>query len=442
VAAENNFLLACVAFLVPALSVIEVHYIGRLFASEAMLLFLLPALILNRDAPRLSGFAIAVVALALVWLIAQVSTDLIRESAPNDYWRGWAKIGFTLTNFIAIYLLVGYDRQRLFLFSLGIVLAGVLDFILTPDAAALGDSWKFGMGGSITLLAVMSCCLHPVARNTLVGPLILLSLTAINLLEGFRSLAGICLITAVYLVLAPLFLSDKRTATRNAFCLLASLLIASVACLTLYGFVAAKGWLGEEARVKYEQEASGPFGVLIGGRAEVLASLAAISDSPVIGHGSWAPDTGYVALLERRLEELGYPSRDYVTGLIPTHSHLFGAWVEAGLFGVPFWLLPIVLSVRALIRPARRDALYVLIVFIAISLLWDVLFSPYGAERRMLLPYFLVLLIYIFEQDHNRATNDEPTRQPFKGRVAARLAGARVPTENVRAVRSNEGSVP
>jgi hypothetical protein len=97
------------------------------------------------------------------------------------------------------------------------------------------------------------------------------------------------------------------------------------------------------------------------------------------------------------MRELGYfPGEENEECLIPTHSHLLGAWVEAGILGAVFWMWVFVLALRSLAVSFRySDRLIPLIVFIAFFLIWDVFFSPYGAERRFVTTYYVVVLISV-----------------------------------------------
>src|SRR5207249_4985632 len=113
---------------------------------------------------------------------------------------------------------------------------------------------------------------------------------------------------------------------------------------------------GAPAAQKYREESAGRFGVLLGGRPELFASSIAIADSPLIGHGSWPKDPKYTNDLLSVLSRNGYQpgggllySIQHSDYLIPTHSFLFGAWVEAGLLGAVFWLVVLALAISTLI---------------------------------------------------------------------------------------------
>jgi O-antigen ligase len=153
--------------------------------------------------------------------------------------------------------------------------------------------------------------------------------------------------------------------------------------------------LGENARQKYEQQAGGELGLLIGGRSEILVSFRAIMDSPIIGHGSWAKDYRYVNELIYLKRVLGYsPGQSNELGLIPTHSHLFGAWVEAGILGAVFWIWVLSLPIRGMVMIIGvKENFTPLFVFFGFLLIWHVLFSPFGAELRFIIPYCIVVMM-------------------------------------------------
>ena len=50
------------------------------------------------------------------------------------------------------------------------------------------------------------------------------------------------------------------------------------------------GLFDESLSSKFEGQAKGDYGVLVGGRPETLVAMQAIRDSPIIGHGSYPVD--------------------------------------------------------------------------------------------------------------------------------------------------------
>ncbi len=397
---RGGFVLDVLVFVIPCLFFLEAKVVGRLFGTEILILAVFPFVLLTRGRLLWTPAPRTIILLGLLWLLGQVTTDLIRDTPFQDYARGWAKIGFTLINFSVLYLLLHDSARRLVIFAAGLGIGLILDYYITPGVLAAGDPWKFGLGAPLTLLLVVGAQ-HLLARTgRLAMPVLLGSAAAIHLALGFRSLAGICFITAVYL-----FFQWRRTPPRievspgRLAILVAIVIAASVAFVEAYGYAARTGMLGADAQRKYEVQAASQYGLILGGRPEILVAIQAIMDSPVIGHGSWAKGADYAALL---FEFKGYgpwvmkASRG--KRLIPSHSHLFGAWVEAGIVGAVFWLAVLWLTIRVMAHLHQMPgALTPLIAFICFVLLWDVLFSPFGAERRVFVPYYLVVLLFAWE---------------------------------------------
>jgi hypothetical protein len=162
--------------------------------------------------------------------------------------------------------------------------------------------------------------------------------------------------------------------------------------VSLYGHLASNGALGASASKKYAAQANSSFGLLTRGRPEILVSSRAVADSPLLGHGSWAKDPKYLEMqIGRGLD----PSPAMLAeGLIPTHSYLMGAWVEAGVLGVPIWVWTLFLAAGVLARLYGRDGQLVpLIAFAAFALIWNVFFSPYGSFERLIAPYYILILV-------------------------------------------------
>jgi O-antigen ligase len=197
-------------------------------------------------------------------------------------------------------------------------------------------------------------------------------------------------------------LITTKVSIKKLFLSILILLVSGVVVLKFYGLVVDNGMLGENAQQKYELQAGGEFGLLIGGRQELLIASLAIIDSPIIGHGSWAKDFKYLALLPSLLLKYSYDKlepvvyNELMTGLIPAHSFLLGAWVYSGLLGAVFWFWVMVFCMKLLLVLYKtKDPLTPVVAFVCFNMFWNILFSPFGAETRLYTAYFLVLLMFV-----------------------------------------------
>jgi hypothetical protein len=409
---HSIFLGNAFAFLIPMLMFMEVQLVGRLFLIEILLLCMLPFLLMTRGQLLFANLPKKLILLGLGWLLSQIVTDFIRATPFEDWSRGWSKIVFFLLNFLALYLYLNGKEKRIFMFAVGIVAGQILAYFLNPNIYAEGLPWKFGYGTAITLFVVLASQIKAFEGRKLLSSTIILGVGALNIYMGFRSLGLICLLVALFVAVKQSnrlpFKKMKRSKVAMLI-LLGCFTIYGIAAL--YGYSANKEWLGDEAREKYLIQSSGDLGILVGGRTEILASSQAIIDSPIIGHGSWAKNQGYADLLMYALGQQGYNiSGETQSDLIPTHSYIIGAWVEAGIFGAIFWLWALVLTARALHATYyANSAMAPLIAFVAFNLLWNIPFSPFGAEARLYTAYYLVLMIFALTVPTSSVVKKVPT---------------------------------
>jgi len=383
-------------FLAPALQFVQIQTVGTLLATDLALLAALPIALLRHPERLRQKPVPTILALGIFWLFSQVATDLYRVSAPEDYLRGWIRIVLILVSFLVVWTVACTSLRRFVLFNVGIAVGGILTLSLHPSEDMIFSPWKFGLAGPITMLVVTSvACWAGRSRLALLVPLVLL--TVVHSYANTRSMALICLLTAIF---SLFHLSVGGTRRRVGGGRLA--LLAGVGAVCIYGFMALyshyaeQGAFGLYAQQKLEAQ-SGEGGMLLGGRSEILASGQAILDSPLLGHGSWARDPAYAAILENSRAALGYKVFQYSKpdDLIPTHSHVFGSWVEAGLAGGVFWIFILYYVISSLIKIRGGEPLLPLFAFMGFMLVWDILFSPISPERRFVTPYFLAAMILL-----------------------------------------------
>lgn len=360
--------------------------------------------------------------LVVAWLASQVLTDIVRQTPSHDYLRGWARIFMTgLTFFVASVVLGNsWSRYRTALFA--VLLSGAFYVLLSPTGHAVGNTWKFGIGIPLSIVLVLLATLRArtAASEFRRAAVALALLVPVHILYGFRSAAGACLLALLISLLAiskgrfvpgPLInhAPIRPTPRRRFVSRMKAVVVVGVfipLILSSYEWSAREGLLGSNAQQRYYYSYSeAPF--LLRDRAELYVSLSAIRSSPWLGHGSWAKDVGYAL---RYLEIRGIPSaRLHSTslsgGIIPTHSHLFGSWVEGGIAGAIFWVGALCLCLAAVMIavgsgnvPTGAGAP---VVVVSVILGWDIVFSPYGGERRVIVPLFLAFLVFTWE--HSRA---------------------------------------
>jgi hypothetical protein len=381
------------AFVVPLLQVIEVPVAGTLLAADLAMIVALPlALIRHSDRLRMKPIR-TILMLGGLWLLGQIATDLFRESVSEDYLRGWIKIIFVLINFMVVWLVVCGSRRRFMIYTVGMALGTIAAYYVHPTLDAVLSPWKFSLGIPVTMLVALFASRFKEYR--LLGILLPLSVLAVtHVHQDCRMLAIIALITAIYSIF---LMSQEReslgTMRRAALILLVVLGIGGFG--SIYSYYAKQGVFGKYAQQKTEAQSAGEGGALLGGRREILASSQAIIDSPILGHGSWARDPKYSALLQQRSDDLGYKrfQGGKLDDLIPTHSYIFGSWVDGGIAGGIFWLYILFYTVYTTFNASGREPLLPFFAFAGLMLTWDTLFSPLGTPTRFVAPFFVAAII-------------------------------------------------
>jgi hypothetical protein len=390
------------AFAIPFLRFIQVKVVGVLSGADILVMIAFVYLGFRGKLKLETRQARTLMVLCSLWLVAQIVTDRVRHTAFADYARGWSNIGFTIATFAVLLTLLYRRSGRLMLYGWGLVAGSLLNYWITPDTNMQADPWKFGIALPVTWAVLLFASRKSCRGN---WPVILaMSIGILNFALGTRGLGGFCLAAAFYLS-ATRFLRDKTAGGMKlkagaVMGIAASVVFGAIGIVWGYSYAAKSGLLGEHAREKYQLESAGKYGVLLGGRVTVLGALPAIYASPILGHGSWARDPLYAFLEKRALVLLGYDdptefnTEDMKEGYIPEHSYILGAWVNAGILGALFWFWVFVLTARALLRVYPPSVpMLPMAAFAGFATMWDLAFSPYGAEMRIITPYYIVLLM-------------------------------------------------
>jgi hypothetical protein len=394
---------ACVV--APALIFLHGDVGGVLFATDLCLLALLPIVAAKYGHLLRKRKIVMFCLLGIAWLAAQIVSDLVMGTPPDQYQRGWAKIFLTITHFTTIALLVRHSLRRLALYGIGLALGGALATFINPTDLARDFPWKFGLGIPVSMLACLLAALIAQKSRAAAGAVVF-GMGILNFALGFRSLGTVCLAAAIFCQLRRRpKLAGGRTRKNSMTVTAVALALAGWAIVQGYSYSAAQGWLGRDAQLKYAFQSTGEGGLLLGGRYDIVAAAEAIIDSPVIGHGSWARDPKYQAMEEERRVAMGYKRdpNERETDLIPSHSYLLGAWVEAGFVGTAFWAWALWLTVKALVRAPGTVPLFPFFVFIAFLLAWCIAFSPYGADERFRATYFVYAMVMLNHLSQSRS---------------------------------------
>ncbi|WP_460136620.1 hypothetical protein [Pseudomonas sp. S1_E04] len=372
---------------------------GEIYIGEILALIYLA---LNLGTLKLGKSIGTLVVFGVIWAICQFISDQVNQSDVMDSVKGVGAPLVFLCTFIALSIYFDRDNQRMPSFLLGAYLGAIPQFILFPSEYFLGNAWKWGIAQLVIALFGMVYTFF-IARKKNLHLILFVSVFSIfSLFNDSRSMAIFPILAAT----AYILLSRKKfaaalnsikgpfAATKMVFLIFAFLLLINAVFTVIFSSDWFLDKLPEESAKKFQIQASGEYGALLGGRSEMLVSVGAFLDKPLFGHGSWAKDTGgYQDKLTALKYALGYSEKDeanYNTDLIPVHSYLMGGLVWAGVGGGLFW---IVMS-RWLLIEFIKNFRFLGFYFYngIIELFWNILFSPFGASARWSTVLFIAAL--------------------------------------------------
>lgn len=331
----------------------------------------------------------------VAYLAMQMLSDMLNRSLIADYQRGWARLIFFALNIIVIAHVSRFKLDRMAAFFIGYV-TSLFVATYTVQNEFLAD-WKFGYGPLLTMTAGLLIGFGRSRNRNRLGGVIFLCIGLIHLMSNARSLGGLTLFIGLLSLFAGYFHANLSSGSFLSARFLLPVLVSIFSIYQLYSFGAASGMLGEKTKDKFEKQTAGGRNVVSGGRMEYTIALPAIMESPVIGYGSWARNIEFVKryIYINKMDPSTYDAEYLMElGTIPTHSHILGSWAEAGFMGGVFWLIVLWFAavtfyrmLRHLEVPFRIFFLFTLAFFI-----WDIIFSPFGLERRIMDPAVIILI--------------------------------------------------
>ncbi|MFZ2122402.1 MAG: hypothetical protein WA012_06050 [Rhodoferax sp.] len=372
----------------------KINLVGELYLGE---IIAVAYVIFNITRLQLSKVERSFVIFALIWACAQLVSDIFNRTELTDALKGiFAPLVF-ITTFIFLINYIRNKPERLPFLLLGFVLGGLVRLLIFPTPYFLYNPWKWGLGSSLLGLYIIYFSFLAKKKNNIILFMVLMLFFAVSLYFDGRSMAVFPLISALMYIKFhtnkvssfSTRLSGKFSGLKILLIVLPVLFVVNAAASAFFSSPMVLSNFSSAAAAKYRAQASGAYGILFGGRSEILVSGQAFLDKPLLGHGSWAKDkSGYLDAHSILRYQLGYSSlredgqyEDFDSeSLIPAHSYLMGAFVWAGLFGGLFWIIVLNNVIKVFIKNINFLPFY----FYAgvINFIWAVFFSPFGASGR------------------------------------------------------------
>jgi hypothetical protein len=368
----------------------SIDFIGKLYVSQIIIMITFFILFFKKN-KEFKIYNKTIFILAFLWLINQIISDIFNESVYRDYARGNIKIILTIFAFYVFDRFSNLKKDSLLIIIFWIFTISELYDLFRLNTSNFASIWKFGLGITVTFLVLFIDHFTEQKRKKLTGIIIFL-IGVFSLLVGTRYLFLFNTITCFFLFQNLIFKNPNKKKLIFSFIGFGTLFFSMI---SIYNYSMKSGLLDQNFTSKTLRQSSGDYGVFLGGRHEILSSYKAIIDAPIIGHGSWAKNCAYIDYLNTQLYKLNYNIvREYGDCQIPAHSVILESWVNSGIFGFIFWLYILRLLVikfkNIVLNSSTTDPIF---IFIITMCFWDILFSPYGSNRILLLPLFLMYLL-------------------------------------------------
>lgn len=407
-----------------ALTPIKLNLIGEIFASELMLPLVALAVRFSPGGDRGLRdrmFATLLVA-SFLSMGGYVLSDLVQGTRPDQFLRGWGRVGLVVSDFIALAVIIGQDRRHLWWYALGTGLGSIL-FLRLVSHAPLA-LWKFGYADPVLATSAALGVLLPLraasAWIALMG--------VYSMWTDFRSFAGMCMAIAGYLWIRAARPLRPLAGSGSAF----KLFLAAAAVLAMV-LVTLSMTGGSGTGRRNESDA--------GRRAAFETGIEAVKRSPLIGYGSWAENRELSAMYLNRVNELrglkGGAVADRNAAFNP-HSQILHAWFEGGIFGTALlvtMLWQLFRNGRWLVMKRPVDVLTPLLLYFTISMLWNLFMSPFSAPHRLGIAIGAAILVIMSIERRGTGGKASPSESRIPSPVAPAVALARSIPEDRRQVR-------
>lgn len=353
-----------------------------------------------------------VIFMAFLWLLGAIVADVWNHTPTIDLLKGWFNIIFFIGLMPFVYWALMDKPSRWIWYVVGAGISSPLSFYLVRGEQFEGSAyeiWQLYAWGPVA--TGMASLLYYRGKHKL-AMIMYMGWALFSLFGGSRNV-----FLSISLAVCIMYMLEKLKSASlnkqiymfqsNIIRVFLALFIGALIVDNVYEGLASSGALGEVAYEKYmKQSASG--NVLEGGRSEVFIGIECIKENPIIGYGSFArysPELSFSQSLQSILVNY-YDKVD--VNYLPSHSHVVGYWLYHGILGGLFWIYILLLMWRLFRTGAfmYEPKLIGQCVCSSMTILWAILFSPFG--KRAPMAFYIVYLIVIesyYFASMNKMTN-------------------------------------
>jgi hypothetical protein len=382
---------------------IEIQLVGTISASGIFyILWFAYNFVSGRWSAELRPRLIYKISKLYLWLfVFQLVSEIIVGNEVSNAMKGLAVTVLSYMKFMCLWPIVKNDGRRITWLFACMVISGAISFKYMSDSEFVMDSlingseysiFKFKIAPLLGDILVVLSFFKFEKRNIALLSMITGAICAVL---GARS-TGLMIFLTGFIVFVINHMN--RVITRKqiiTWSLFGSLVLycffALYVTAVLNGTIVGGNSKDQFARVEHPYN---PIHILLSGRTESPASMAAISDRPFTGFGAWAEDPGFkYHSIQANAQGEALIIRDDTSHLIPAHSVVLQTGVHEGIFAMTIMIFILYFFIRRGAKSINKNNVYnYLVVYCIMQLSWHGLFSPVSHFRNSFPIYFCCCL--------------------------------------------------
>jgi len=360
-----------------------INLMGELYVTEVILPILTIILLFSSKENRVFQEKIfwMFVLSMIVMMISYIISDLVAGTSKLNYLRGWGRNAILFSDVICLSIIAATDKRYLWWYIFGISLGSIIYLQLT-GVPFNNAYWKLLYCEPVLLLALIVVYFTPKFLSVWLA--IVVGIFSFYM-DG-RSFGSLCILLAGMLWIRR---GNPETLKISAKSLV-NIVIAGTIAASLILIVLSQTNEGNSNRRDISS---------IGRFAALRIGVIAISDSPILGYGSWGEGTQkYANMLYKeiqgKLRELGQnnvPEGNFFLA----HSQILQIWIEGGIFAEQlfvFYGYQLLGTLKKIILTRRFDYMSPFYCFLLLIACWHLIMSPYSGSHRLIISIAIAVI--------------------------------------------------
>tara|TARA_R110002020_G_scaffold144769_1_gene317927 strand:- start:1607 stop:2857 length:1251 start_codon:yes stop_codon:yes gene_type:complete len=333
-----------------------------------------------------------------IYLVSQILSDIVNHTELRDSLRGCSNI--IITGILFFFYVKYFNKSYTLIvpFIIGQSASLILEFYLSSVSFLSQDFTKFTLIPFLSYFVLLYCwfLLKKGANSIIIVYFILISFGLISFYFDSRANGMFFLLTFIIFYKRDNIVKFKL---RKVIPYSIAIILIFQLLYSLYIYQSLQGYFVSDRSLYQLERIENPYNpieLLKTGRSETFVAISAIADKPYFGHGSWAKDkTGkYTTELLELHDDSGKLNNpefmDNFSEIIPSHSIIFGAWMNAGVLAFLSIFMIMIIFIKSGFKALKYSINYThilpLLIYLTILGIWAILFSP--------LPYLRVGLMF------------------------------------------------